>query len=584
MNTKEQRFSWPQAIRFAYEGHGWDIFWMILFYVLAAIPFWASPILMARLIDLASAKPGTRMVPFVTYTILLLILVLQNYPMALGFYHFGSRVSRHSGRNLRIAICRQLQQLSLLYHNRTNIGKLQTKAIRDIEIIERFPRMATGPIFSVLLISGAALATMALRAPKALAIFPALLATSVVLSSFFHRRFEQSINQYRSSLEEMSSGLNDMLVMIPVTRAHGLEEQAIESVAGKIEQVARKGRHFDVVGGSFGASTWVSTTLVYSIFVSASVFLCFRNVFTVGDVVMFSAFFSRLSGDIAGLLNMMPDISQTRESMQSIKEILDAPDREENAHKDLVKSVDGHFRFEDVSYCYPGTDGAGVQNLAFDVAAGESIAFVGPSGCGKSTTLSLLLGFVRPQKGRILLDGRDMASLDLRQYRQHVGVVTQDTVFFSGSISENVAYGQKGVKEEEIWKALERSQCLEFVEKLPEGIHSRIGADGLNLSGGQRQRLSIARALIRDPRVLIFDEATSSLDIPTETLVQEAILELLKGRTSFIVSHRLSTIRHASRIFILENGRMVSSGTHQELILSDNYYSAAHACMATSAS
>jgi ATP-binding cassette subfamily B protein len=364
-----------------------------------------------------------------------------------------------------------------------------------------------------------------------------------------------------------------MLTMIPVTRAHGLEKFELKNVGKKIRKVAEKGRVADIIGGRFSAGAWVTFTLTHTAFVATAVYFCFKGIFTVGDVVMFSAFFARLSGSISGVLHTMPEISKIKESIISIREVLDAPDKEVNQGKAAVEALTGGFNFRDVTFFYPDTDEAGVRNLNLKVEPGESIAFVGKSGCGKSTTLSLILGFIRPVAGQILLDGKDMEILDLRQYRQHVGVVTQDTVFFSSTIRDNVAYGMPGIHEEHVLWALERAQALDFINELPEGIETRIGADGVNLSGGQRQRLSIARALIRDPKVLLFDEATSALDVQTEAVLQDVLEELMRNRTTFIVSHRFSTIRNADRIVVMDNGEIVQEGSHHLLMEQDNYYS-----------
>lgn len=572
---QEDNFTWSEAFHYIFKGHGGNIFFAMLFYLLAAIPFWANPILIARMIDLTTAEPGTRLQPFLVYMGLMSASIIFNYPMAMLLVRFTSRISRTVGQSLRIQICRQLQQLTILYHGRQNIGPLQAKAIRDIELIEVLPGIITHNVFQVVIVMIAALIAIALRAPSALWFFIILLGIAVLLRRMFSQKFRQVFHDYRSSLETMSSGLSDMLTMIPVTRAHGLEEFEIENVSSKIKKVMHRGRQMDIISMRFGAGSYVMITLTYALFLGSSVAACIKGMLTIGDVVMFSAFFMRLSGGISGLLHTIPELSKTKESILSIREVLNAPDLEENEGKTVVETVKGAFEFKDVTFFYPETDEAGVRNINLTVAAGQAVAMVGPSGCGKSTTMNLILGFVRPASGVILLDGKDMEELDLRSYRQQVGVVTQDTVFFSGTVKENIAYGMPGIDDSRVTWALTQAQALEFVNDLPEGIQTRIGADGVNLSGGQRQRLSIARAFIRDPKVLVFDEATSALDVETEYILQETMQELMKGRTSFIVSHRLSTIRNANRIIVMDKGRIVKDSEHTELLKSDNYYSRA---------
>lgn len=243
-----------------------------------------------------------------------------------------------------------------------------------------------------------------------------------------------------------------------------------------------------------------------------------------------------------------------------------APDLELNAGRAEVADVAGDIRFEGVSHRYPDADVDAIDDLSLHVPAGQTVAFVGSSGSGKSTLLNLVLGFVRPTRGRILLDGRDMQGLDLRTVRRFVSVVPQESVLFEGSIRDNVAYGLRDVDDARIEQALRDANAWEFVCSQPHGWDTRVGERGARLSGGQRQRLAIARALVRDPRILLLDEATSALDPSSEQLVKEALDRLMHGRTTFVVAHRLSTVRQAHRIVVLEGGRMVEHGTHDELL------------------
>jgi ATP-binding cassette subfamily B protein len=285
--------------------------------------------------------------------------------------------------------------------------------------------------------------------------------------------------------------------------------------------------------------------------------------------------FLTLTSQILVVIGTLPQLSQAAESIDSIYEVLESSDLEENSGKKPFDKIDGKFEFVNVSYQYPDTSRHALKDFTLTVEQGQSVAFIGPSGAGKSTVLSLVLGFVRSDSGKLFIDGKDIMEMDLRTYRKFVGVVTQESVFFSGSVYENVAYGDKDISPAQVIDALKAADAYDFIEDLPDGIYANIGADGLKLSGGQMQRLAIARAIVRDPKVIIFDEATSSLDIESEEKVRLALDRLMKGRTTFVVAHRVSTIRNVDRIIILEDGRIIEQGSPAKLLTKDNFYSRA---------
>ncbi|WP_372796517.1 ABC transporter ATP-binding protein, partial [Pontiella sp.] len=509
------------------------------------------------------------------YIAIAVFLFLQNVPAAIFYTANLVHLTRGMGRDLRIRICRQLQVLSLHYHSRSSIGALHTKAIRDIELLEQLPKLAAEQgygFFLGLLISSISIYD---RKPEALLFFLLCVPVSAFVVSYYRRRLDASANNYRKSMEGMSTHLNEMVTMMPITRAHGVEDQQLASVETGIEGVFERGVHFDKLTQLFAAVSWVTLGVMQMLFFGGAMIACFKGHITVGDVVLFNSFFLTLSNSLANLLTFVPQLLQMRESMESITEVLSAPDLEKNSGKPVFEQVRGEFCLEQVTFTYPETEGPALRDFSLQIEAGSSLAIVGPSGCGKSTLLSLLLGFIRPDTGKILLDGRDMQSMDLRSFRKNVGVVTQDPVFFSGSIFENIAYGSEHVTRAQVFQALEKAYARDFVEELPNGMDEKLGVDGVKLSGGQMQRLSIARAIVRDPKVLILDEATSALDMDSERHIQDALDELMKGRTSLIVAHRISTVQNADRIAVLDHGRLVACASPENLLTGDNFYSRA---------
>jgi ATP-binding cassette subfamily B protein len=247
--------------------------------------------------------------------------------------------------------------------------------------------------------------------------------------------------------------------------------------------------------------------------------------------------------------------------------VLEAEPAEHNEGKPAAPSpLRGEIVFDNVSFSYPRGREVALQDISLDIAAGETVAFVGESGAGKSTLVNLAIGFRQPTAGGVKLDGRDLREMDLRTYRRQIGVVPQTTLLFNGTLRENVTYGLERISDDTLWKIMADASLAEFVRQLPQGLDTPLGESGTRLSGGQRQRIAIARALVRNPRLVILDEATSALDTESERLVQEALVRLTQGRTTLIVAHRFSTIRHAHRIIVLQRGRIVEQGTQEELM------------------
>jgi ATP-binding cassette subfamily B protein len=294
--------------------------------------------------------------------------------------------------------------------------------------------------------------------------------------------------------------------------------------------------------------------------------LALRAVILPGDITLYQSYFSTIVSQVSSLMSLIPTIAKGIESVNSIGEVLLEEDIEHNEGKKPLDKVEGEFSFQDVSFRYNNTDKNVLHHLDLDVEKGETIALVGESGAGKSTILNLVIGFNFATEGKVLIDGEDISEIDLRTYRRHLAVVPQTSILFSGTIRDNIVYGIDDVSEEQLKEVVKAANLTDLVESLPNGLDTMVGEHGGKLSGGQRQRISIARALIRNPKVIVLDEATSALDSISEKLIQEALNNLTKDRTTFIVAHRLSTIRDADKIAVIADGHCVEYGTFDELM------------------
>jgi ATP-binding cassette subfamily B protein len=329
--------------------------------------------------------------------------------------------------------------------------------------------------------------------------------------------------------------------------------------------VKTAGLKLDKTVSIFGSMMWVVAQLSSAICLFVCCFLALKGIITVGEVVLFQSLFTSITSAILAITAIVPNLISGAESVRSLTELMKADELEHDDGKLPVPGIKGNFEFKNVSYEYPHTDKHVINDLTLEVKAGQTVAFVGPSGSGKSTIINLIIGLLTPTTGEILVDGKPLEDMPKQTYRKFISVVPQNTILFSGTIKENITYGLSHYTEEELQKAVDDAAISEFLPIFPNGLDTQVGEHGDKLSGGQKQRVSIARALIRRPSILILDEATSALDNISEFHIQKAIENASRSRTTFVVAHRLSTIRNADLIVVLENGKIVEKGSYTEL-------------------
>jgi len=538
--------------------------WMFAVFAVKRLPALTMPLLTGFLIDQVARNPSGW---WTSWPLILaqFAFMFANVPLNTYFVSQLSSLTRRLENRLRRALVTRLQQLSIPYYDNAATGELQTKVLRDVEQVQHLVHHLANMGYMVLTTLAIIVVVACIKQPAVLLIYAVFAPIMALMTRAFRSSMRQENHAFRQQLESMNSEVTQMIDMIPVSRAHGIEEEAVRRVEGEIKEVGETGQRLDKLNALFEASNFTTVQVFNLIMVLVMLGFSSRGLISIGDVVVFLSLFNQVFTQVTTIMGIYPALAKGMESVQSIGEILECPDMEHNQGKAKVREVDGAIEFRNVSYHYRDKDQPAVAEVDLHIPAGRSVAIVGPSGGGKSTLLRLTIGFRRPTSGTILLDGVDMNTIDMRSWRQFISVVPQESVFFEGSIRENILFGSNSVRQEDFDFILDAANVREFVDALPEGLDTRIGEGGARLSGGQRQRLAIARALVRDPRVIVLDEPTSALDVMSEKLVRDAIEKLIRGRTTLIVAHRLSTIRNVDQVVVMKNGRIVETGTYQEL-------------------
>ena len=526
---------------------------------------WVLPIVTANIINIASGQSNGGVKNILFNLVLVMILIAINYPMNYLFTKCRSLAVRSVEAGLRGALVRKLQQLSISYHTQTESGRLQSKVMRDVEAVETLSEQLFVSMMTIALNMIVALTVTGTKSLIVLLFFVLCTPAAAVTMVAFRKKIRSSNADFRKEMEETSARVMEMVEMIPVTRAHALEKEEIHKMENRLSYVAKSGYRLDIIQANFGAVGWCVFQMFQVLCLGFTGYLAYKGSIKVGDITLYQTFFGNIVSQVTQFLSLMPIISKGLESVSSVGEILLANDVEHNDGKEKIEKVTGKFEFKNVDFSYE--DGTRVlHNLNLTVEAGWTIALVGESGAGKTTICNLVIGFIKPESGEIYLDGRPMSGINLRSYRKHLAVVPQNSILFSGTIRENITYGLKNVSEDKIKEVIKAANLTDVIEGLPNGLDTMVGEHGGKLSGGQRQRMSIARALMRDPKVIVLDEATSALDSISEKEIQKALDNAKEQRTTFIVAHRLSTIRNADRIAVIGNGGVLEFGTYDELM------------------
>ena len=555
---------------FKYAGeHKWKFYVGLLFLLFTGATALAFPKLMGMLVDCVKNKDSAE-----ANTIALSLVAILSFQSLFSFFRLSLFVNftENTLANLRLALYSNLIKLPMSFFSQKRVGELNSRIGSDITQIQDTLTTTIAEFLRqfILIIGGVILlATQSLKLTLMMLAVVPLVAVAAVIFGRFIRKYSKSV---QDQVAESQVIVEETLQGISNVKAFANEWYEIARYRGKINEIVK----IAIKGGQYRG--YFASFIIFCLFGSIvavvwyGVTLSINGEMTVGQLISFVLYSTFVGASFGGVAELYAQIQKAVGATERVFELLEETPENINSNQSVTtEKIKGNLTFKNVAFSYPSRKEIQVlKDVSFSANYGQKIAIVGPSGAGKSTISSLLLRFYDIEGGQILIDNKNIYDYDLENLRGNMSIVPQDVILFGGSIRENIAYGKPDATEQEIFKAAKQANALDFVNGFPEKFETLVGERGIKLSGGQRQRIAIARALLKNPSILILDEATSSLDSESEKLVQEALETLMQGRTSIIIAHRLSTIRNADAILVLNEGVISEQGTHKELLEIEN--------------
>ncbi|MFV8829193.1 ABC transporter ATP-binding protein [Alkalihalobacterium sp. APHAB7] len=560
MNTfkRLKEFYWPYKNFF--------IGSMLFLIVVTAITV-MYPIILKITIDDVILAGNSSLVPYIAFGFILL-MVLKGFAT---YYHqfLGDLFGVRAVYELRNALYKKLQYLPFRYYDNAKTGDLMSRLTADVEGFRFFLSFGFAQLLNLVLIVSFSFSIMLyFSAPLALvtlASMPFLILTVYRFDKKVHPAFKhirKSFGSLTTKVQENISGMNTV-------KSLSREDFEIDNFVDKNSDYKNKSIDTSNIWAKYFPIMELIGQLCVVFLLGYGGWLVIQGALQPGELVAFFSLVWYIIGPLMNLGFIINTFSQSKASGERLLEVLNEPEDIRDADQPLETSIKGHVQFKNVSHQYNSEEELALNDVSFEAPPGKIIGLIGATGSGKTSLTQLISRFYEPNEGEILIDGRDIKEYSLKSLRHHIGVVLQESFLFSSSIRDNIAYGNPEATIEQIIEAAKRAQAHEFIMELPEGYDTVLGERGMGLSGGQKQRIAIARSILIDPSILILDDATSAVDMKTEGKIQAAFREVMAGRTTFIIAHRISSLKHADEILVLDNGEVVERGTHEQLIANE---------------
>ena len=532
------------------------------------------PMIVRSITGLASGSAAALTVAYVlkvggVYVLLRLIDTVANYIMVARGHVMGTYIER----DMRHALFEHLQEMGFAYYSNAKVGQIMARITSDLFDVTEFAHHCPEEfLIAAIKITVPFVILLGINPVLTLIIF-LMLPIMLVLARHFNKKMRAAFKESRHQVGEINAQVEDSLLGIRVVKSFANEPMEIDKFDRGNEEFVRIGRRKYRYMAGYNTTTRSFDGVMYIVVVIVGALFIIDGKITAADYMAYLLYISTLLTSIRRVVDYAEQFQRGMTGIERFCEIMDVqPDVNDAPGAKELTGVKGDVTFDHVSFHYNDNDRTVLADINETVKAGDKIALVGPSGGGKTTFCNLIPRFYDVSGGRILIDGQDIAQLTQRSLRENIGMVQQEVYMFSGTIYENIAYGLPGATREQVETAAKQAGADGFIRELPDGYDTYVGERGVKLSGGQKQRISIARVFLKNPPILILDEATSALDNESERLVQDSLEKLSKGRTTFTIAHRLTTIRGATSIWVLTQDGIVEKGTHQELMAKKGKY------------